>query len=78
MPKHKPCNYGACVSKLDQTEPKGRTKVLDDTALHACFLQLPGQRGHCDKVKSLAVCGEGSWLVAVSIALPKAPRALET
>lgn len=69
IPKHKPCNYGVCVSKLDQTEPEGLTKVLDDAALHACFLQLPGQRGHCHKVKSLVACREVSWL-------PKAPRGL--
>lgn len=77
MPKYKPCNYGVCVSKLDQTEPKGLTKVLDDATLHACFLQLPGWRGHCHKAKNLAVCRDSSWPVAASISLPKAPQGPE-
>lgn len=61
MPKHKPCNYGVCVSKLDQTEPKGLTEALGDAVLHACLLRLPRWRGHCHEVESLAVCREGSW-----------------
>lgn len=74
MPKHKPCNYGVCVSKLDQTEPKGLTEALGDAVLHACLLKLPRWRGHCHEVESLAVCREGSWLPTPSSALPKATR----
>lgn len=70
MPKHKPCNYDACVSKLHQTEPKGLTKVLGDAASHAGFLQLPGRRGHCHEEHGSV----GGARLAVSAPLPSAPR----